>query len=124
MARVLVVDDDFNFQNVLREILSNEGHEIQVASDAEEAMALIKTQDFDVAVIDIILPGISGMDLLEAIHKDSSSVQVIIMTGAPTIETAASAVRARPRAAHSAESSRRAGVALRAQRKDTVLHRL
>lgn len=55
MARVLVVDDEKNIRFTLREILRRDGHEAQVAEDAEAAKALLKVGDFDVVVTDIIL---------------------------------------------------------------------
>ncbi len=93
MASVLVVDDEQSFRDQLRDVLSAEGHEIQIAEEAESAIAILRVVDFDVIVADIILPGLSGLDLLKAIRKESPQVQVIMMTGDPDVERASVAVR-------------------------------
>lgn len=93
MAHVLVVDDEKSIRITLREFLWDEGHQVKVAEDAEEAMALLKAENFDVVVTDIILPKITGVDLLRSIRKESPHVQVIMMTGEPTVDTASAAVR-------------------------------
>ena len=55
---------------------------------------MLSAEDFDVVLADIILPRITGVDLLKAIKQSSPHVQVILMTGEPTVETASEAVRA------------------------------
>ncbi len=95
MAKVLVVDDEKSIRISLREFLRNDGHEVWIAEDADRAMALFDTEDFDVVVTDIIMPRITGVSLLKAIKEKSPHVQVILMTGEPTVETASEAVRAR-----------------------------
>ncbi len=96
MAKVLVVDDEKSICIYLREFLRDEGHEVWIAEDADRAMALFDTEDFDVVVTDIIMPRITGVSLLKAIKEKSPHVQVILMTGKPKVETASEAVRAGP----------------------------
>ena len=90
MARVLVVDDEKSIRITLREFLSNEGHEVQMAEDAREAVNLLHADDFDVVVSDIILPRVNGVELLRTIREAAPHVQVIMMTGEPTVETVSS----------------------------------
>jgi signal transduction histidine kinase len=75
------------------EFLKTAGYEVETAGDARRAFDLIQAGNFDVVVSDIILPGPSGVDLLHMIRKASLRVQVILMTGEPTVETASEAVR-------------------------------
>ncbi|MCH7741156.1 MAG: response regulator [Proteobacteria bacterium] len=94
MARVLVVDDEKSIRITLREFLKDADYEVAVAEDADQAMEMLAAEDFDVTVTDIILPRVTGVDLLKAIKEISPHVQVILMTGEPTVETASEAVRA------------------------------
>jgi DNA-binding NtrC family response regulator len=93
-ARILVVDDERSICVTLREFLQAEGYEVDLAEDAHQAWALLRKGDFDVVVSDIVLPSLSGIDLLKMIRNAAPDVQVIIITGNPTAETAAEAVRA------------------------------
>ncbi|MFZ2644339.1 MAG: response regulator [Verrucomicrobiia bacterium] len=94
MTRVLVVDDEPSIRLTLQEFLQEAGYQTAVAEDAKVALQLLKSGDFDVVVSDIVLPRISGVELLQTIRKESPRVQVIMMTGQPAVETAAAAVRA------------------------------
>jgi len=64
-----------------------------VAEDADKARHLLQSREFDVVVSDIILPKVTGVELLRSIRGAAPNVQVIMMTGEPTLETAAEAVR-------------------------------
>ncbi len=92
-ARVLVVDDEASIRITFRAFLLKEGYEVEVAEDATQALALLSKEKWDVVVTDIILPDISGLELLKAIHASSPGVEVIMMTGVPSVETASEAVR-------------------------------
>ncbi len=94
MAKVLVVDDEKSIRITLREFLRNEGHEVHTAEDANKAIIMLDSEDFDVVVTDIILPRVTGVKLMETIRSASPDVQVIMITGEPTVDTASVAVRA------------------------------
>jgi len=93
-SRILVVDDEKSIRLTVRAILQDQGYEVEIASDAAEAQALLAHGGWDVVVTDIVLPGVSGVDLLKTIRAASPEVEVIMMTGEPTAETAAEAIRA------------------------------
>jgi len=93
MARVLVVDDEYGIRNSLEHFLRKDGHEVDTASNHSEAMESINSCDFGVVITDIIMPRESGIKLLEDIRAKCPSIQVILMTGEPTIDTAQKAVR-------------------------------
>ncbi len=94
MTRVLIVDDERSIRITLAEFLREDGFEVDTAEDAFIAEELLKTGSYDVVVSDVILPKINGVELLHKIRSASPHVQVIIMTGEPTVETASEAVRA------------------------------
>ncbi len=93
MARILMVDDEKSIRITLREFLRGEGYDVQVAADAFEATDILERDAIDVLVCDIILPKLSGVELLKSIRKVSPFVKVITMTGEPTLETATEALR-------------------------------
>jgi PAS domain S-box-containing protein len=94
MGKILVVDDEESIRITLNAFLTKDKHDVQVAEDADKAIELFGKTDFDVVVSDIILPRMTGVDLLKAIRKISPYVQVIMMTGRPTVETASESLRA------------------------------
>jgi PAS domain S-box-containing protein len=94
MGKILVVDDEESIRITLSAFLTKDKHDVQVAEDADNAIELFGKTDFDVVVSDIILSGMTGVDLLKAIRKISPYVQVIMMTGRPTVETASESLRA------------------------------
>ena len=93
MARVLVVDDEKSIRIVLREFLRKDGHEVDVAEDVPMAFELLEKHRFDVVVTDIIMPRITGVELLKKIHEKWPDIQVIMITGEPNVNTAVEAVR-------------------------------
>jgi len=94
MAKILVVDDEKSIRMTLSAFLRGAGYDVDIAADVEHAQELLGRGKFDVVVSDIVLPGISGVVLLRRIRKTAPDVQVIMMTGDPTVDTAAEAVRA------------------------------
>jgi len=93
MKKVLVVDDEKSIRLTLSEFLKKEGYETDTAEDVDIASSMIKRNGYDVIVSDIIMPRISGIQILKIVREYSQGTQVIMMTGEPTIETATEAVR-------------------------------
>ena len=93
MARILVVDDEESIRLSLRQFLADAGYEADSAEAVDEAMGMLAAEEFDVVVSDIIMPRLTGVALLEAIKATSPEVEVILMTGEPTVDTASQAVR-------------------------------
>jgi two-component system response regulator HydG len=93
-AKVLVVDDDKIVLRAASEILSREGYTTVAIDDAVEGLAAAKDPTIDVAVLDIKMPNLSGMDLLKAFKQSRPDVEIIMMTAFATVETAVEAVKA------------------------------
>lgn len=93
MAHVLVVDDEKGLRDTFRQFLERENHHVDTAEDAEVALRKLDDHEFDVVVADIIMPKTSGVELLQSISDASPEIKVILITGEPTVETAAKAVR-------------------------------
>jgi len=94
MRRILVVDDEKSIRVTISEFLRDDGHEVLVAEDVMAATKLMEQEEYDVVLCDIILPRVSGMDLLGTISESTPHSPVIMMTGEPTVDTATEAVRA------------------------------
>ncbi|MGC9359158.1 MAG: response regulator transcription factor [Anaerolineae bacterium] len=88
MARVLVVDDELQVLRLVGRILTSEGHEVDLALDADQAMKIVGMRSPDVIVLDIIMPETNGLDLCRAIreHTDLAHVPILFLTGAGGIE--------------------------------------
>jgi len=93
MASILVVDDDQNIRKVLRELLGKEGFNVSTASDVDKALPFIDSQDLDLIVTDLKMPGKSGMDLLTICHEKRPSVPVIMITAFGNVEAAVTAMK-------------------------------
>ena len=92
-GRVLVVDDEESLRVTLGAFLREEGNEVTVAADYDEAAAALEATDFDLVLSDIILPGKSGIEVLASVRQKDPGCPVVMLTGEPTLETAAEAVR-------------------------------
>ena len=92
-ANVLVVDDERHILDVLRDALTSFGYRVTCASSGTEALGIVRSELFDAALTDIRMPDMSGLDLLREIKKHDDSIEVIVMTGYPTITSAVEALK-------------------------------
>jgi two-component system NtrC family response regulator len=95
METVLIIDDEKNYLVVLEALLGPEGYEILTASSAEDAIYMIQGSDLDLIITDMKMPGMSGMQLLEASKEIKPDLPVIMMTAYGTIEMAVEAMKKR-----------------------------
>jgi len=91
MAHVLIVDDEDLVRQLMVEILERADYEVAGASTAEEALALLETDDFDIVVTDAVMPRFSGFELVRELRRRWPDVPVIVATGATTDATIAEA---------------------------------
>jgi DNA-binding NtrC family response regulator len=91
--RVLVVEDEPNQRNLFLQALPSMGFEAVGAASAEEALKLLKNDVFAIAMLDLNLPGMNGMELFELICHDYPHMSVVIVTGYGELETAQRAIR-------------------------------
>jgi EAL domain-containing protein (putative c-di-GMP-specific phosphodiesterase class I) len=89
---VLVVDDDAALARSLQRLLKTAGFEVVLAPNGTAAVELLMSRAFDVVLSDIQMPGMSGVELLSVVRAYDLDVPVILMTGAPSLETAMEAV--------------------------------
>ncbi|MBW1668534.1 MAG: sigma-54-dependent Fis family transcriptional regulator [Deltaproteobacteria bacterium] len=93
METILIVDDEKNYLVVLEALLGPEGYEILTADNARSALRLIEDSDLDLVITDMKMPGMSGMELLEASKRIKPDLPVIMMTAYGTIEMAVEAMK-------------------------------
>jgi DNA-binding NtrC family response regulator len=91
MGKILVLDDILDAGVMIKRILERKGHEVAVFTEEEEALAYSGSSPVDVAILDIRLKKMSGLDVLEELKKISPQTRVIMLTGYPTLETASQA---------------------------------
>ena len=89
---ILVVDDDPDVREYLRDFLTSEGYGVNVVEDSTAVVDELKQGDYHVVVLDLMMPKLSGIDLLSRIREVDDDVAVIILTGFPSLETAASSI--------------------------------
>jgi two-component system nitrogen regulation response regulator NtrX len=93
LPSILIVDDEPSILKSLKGLLSDEGFEVQTASNGYEALKIVDTESPDLVLLDIWMPGIDGIETLKEIKKSNPYVQVIIISGHGTIETAVKATK-------------------------------
>ena len=84
--RVLVVDDEDRIQDACKRMLTSEGCEVDVASDGEEGLTKIQQSHFDIVLLDLMMPGLSGMQVLTEIKSHHPDTVIIVITGYATLE--------------------------------------
>ncbi|HHT9152356.1 MAG TPA: sigma-54-dependent transcriptional regulator, partial [Candidatus Hypogeohydataceae bacterium YC40] len=91
--KVLFVDDEHKYREMMKRELSLLGHTVVGAGSGEQALEELSKRDFDVAVIDLRLPGINGIETLQRIRQEEYPIEVILLTGQATVETAVEAMK-------------------------------
>lgn len=89
---VLVVDDEPGVRKACARVLEAAGFRVSMASSGTEACALVETNSYDAIVSDLSLPGVDGIALLRHVRRSDLEVPLLLMTGAPTVDTAMEAV--------------------------------
>jgi DNA-binding NtrC family response regulator len=93
MPHILVIDDDPLIRNILEDFLHQKGFEVSVTGDGESAVSLIQEQRFDLFLVDLFLPGMSGMEVIKEVYSHHINIPSIVITGHGAIETAVEATK-------------------------------
>lgn len=86
--KLLIVDDETRFLNTLTQRLSLRDFEVTPVENGAAALQAAKTGDFDLALVDLKMPGLSGEQVLEALKRDHPLIEVVILTGHGSIDSA------------------------------------
>jgi len=91
--KVIIIEDDEGILESLKEILGSEGYEVDTAIDGEEGIKKCRAKSFDLALLDIKLPRIDGIKVLEILHKEFPDMIKIMITGYPSLENAVASLK-------------------------------
>ncbi len=92
-TRILVVDDDVAVRGYLEALLVGEGYQVVTAESGQAALEHIAAQPFDLALIDLKMPGVDGMQVLAALRQQTPDTAAIVLTAHGSLETAVEALR-------------------------------
>jgi DNA-binding NtrC family response regulator len=90
---VLLVDDEEKFLDVLSQRLGTRGLDAVTATTGEEALVKIKDKNFDAIILDIMMPGMGGIETLKRIRKENPELQIIMLTGRGSVDKAVEAMK-------------------------------
>ena len=93
VQRILVVDDNRELQKLVRSALEHKGYDVLTAGDAVQGLELIARGKIDLALLDVMMPGMDGLTMLSHLREHNDNLRVIIMTALNTPETAVGALR-------------------------------
>jgi DNA-binding NtrC family response regulator len=86
--RILIVDDEERFRNTMSKLLTVEGYEVSIAGTGQEALEMLRQNLHDLVILDVRMPEMNGVQVLSEIKKIDVSLEVIIMTGYASVDTA------------------------------------
>ena len=92
-AKILVVDDEPSILRLLQEALTQWGYSVKCASSGTEAVDAVRGEMFDAVITDIRMPEMSGLELLKEVKRQDESIEIVMMTGYPTIASAVEALK-------------------------------
>jgi len=93
MARIMVLDDVMDAVVLIKRILERKGHEVATFTEEEDALAHAREGGLELAILDIKLKKMTGVEVLEELKKIDENIKVIMLTGYPTLETARESVK-------------------------------
>ena len=93
MHRVLVIDDEESIRDLLKDFLETKGLEVVTASNGETGLSLLKEDKFDLFLLDLMMPGISGLDVLREVTAEKIDITSIVITAHATVQTAVEAMK-------------------------------
>jgi DNA-binding NtrC family response regulator len=91
--KILLVDDEKDFLDVMSERIEARGMEVTTAESAVKALKQVESGGFDAIILDLMMPGMDGLETLKAIKKKNPDLQVILLTGHATIEKGIEAMK-------------------------------
>jgi DNA-binding NtrC family response regulator len=93
MAKILIIDDERSIRNTLKDILTFESHNVDLAEDGKTGIQLAAENTYDVIFCDIKMPQMDGIEVLESLHESAPEVPVVMISGHGNIETAVEAIK-------------------------------
>lgn len=91
--KILIVDDDNDICEYMELLLTQSGYGVSTFQEPRQALDALKKEEFHVVVLDLMMPEISGMEVLEEIRQFDSDIAIVIFTGNPTVDTAVKSMK-------------------------------
>ena len=84
MARILIADDEESIRDLIKEVLSADGHEFHLAADGKQVFEVLRSKTIDLAIVDRNMPGMSGIEVVQLMRQNpkTSKIKVLMCTGA------------------------------------------
>ncbi|MEE8577831.1 MAG: response regulator, partial [candidate division Zixibacteria bacterium] len=92
-AKILLADDDAGLRRVIQYKLQQGGHDVVAVADGQSALGLVRSQDFDVLITDLKMPGLNGIELLEKVRALRPTLEVILITAFAEVSAAVRAIK-------------------------------
>jgi len=92
-ANILVIDDEESMRDSCRQTLARNGNRVEVAEDGSKGLSMLEGESFDLVILDLKMPGLSGMEVLKKIRQYDPEAVVIVITGYATVESAVEAMK-------------------------------
>ncbi|MDY6967867.1 MAG: response regulator [Spirochaetota bacterium] len=92
-TKILIIDDEAVIRDGCTKILTKEGWEAESVEDGLKGIERIKSKDFDLVLLDLMMPGLNGLEVINEVNKISSDIYIIVITGFATVETAVEAMK-------------------------------
>ncbi len=92
-ANVLLVDDEEQFLKVFSQRLEGKGLKVDTSTSGEDALKKVKGKDFDAIILDLVMPGMSGIETMKRLRSENPDLQIIILTGHGTVEKGVEAMK-------------------------------
>ena len=93
MQRILVIDDEPSIRELLKDFFTGKGFEVAASQDGETALALLRENKFDLLLLDLMMPGMNGLDVLRAITSENLTIPAIMITAYASVSTAVEAMK-------------------------------
>ncbi|HKY63272.1 MAG TPA: sigma-54 dependent transcriptional regulator [bacterium] len=92
-ARILIAEDEINLRTILKKLFLKKGFEVETSGDGQLALTKLQSEPFDLAIVDIKMPSLSGLEVLDQLKRDKVKTSVIIMTAQDTMRNAVDAMK-------------------------------
>src|SRR5512136_3021394 len=91
--RILVIDDELGICQAIQRALHPTGYKVDTTTSGEDGLKKIKESGYDLVLLDVMMPGVSGIDLIASIHEYDPEIVCVIITGYATVELAVRAIK-------------------------------